>query len=50
MAGRPGRIPAQLVSHTLFYFTQEGDLKVYYDRSGEGEGQILSSLPQLYFL
>ena len=25
MAGRPGRIPAQLVSHTLFYFTQEGD-------------------------
>jgi hypothetical protein len=22
----PGRIPAQLVAHTLFYFTQEGDL------------------------
>ena len=22
----PGRIPAQLVGHTLFYFTQEGDL------------------------
>ena len=26
MAGRPGQIPAQLVGHTLFYFTQEGDL------------------------
>ena len=26
MAGRPGRIPAQLVAHTLFYFTKPGDL------------------------
>jgi len=26
MASRPGRIPAQLVAHSLFYFTQEGDL------------------------
>jgi hypothetical protein len=26
MAGRPGQIPAQLVGHTLFYFTQEQDL------------------------
>ncbi len=26
MAGRPGQIPAQLVAHALFYFTQEGDL------------------------
>lgn len=22
----PGRLPAQLVAHTLFYFTQQGDL------------------------
>ena len=26
MAGRPGRIPAQLVAHTLYYFTKPGDL------------------------
>ena len=26
MAGRPGQFPAQLVAHTLFYFTQEEDL------------------------
>ena len=26
MVGRPGRLPAQLVAHTLFYFTQKGDL------------------------
>ncbi len=26
MAGRPGRIPAQLVAHTLYYFTQGEDL------------------------
>ena len=25
-AGGPGRIPAQLVAHTLFYFTKPGDL------------------------
>jgi len=25
-AGGPGRIPAQLVAHTLFYFTNPGDL------------------------
>ena len=24
--GRPGQIPALLVTHSLFYFTQEGDL------------------------
>ena len=26
MAGRPGQIPAQLVGHTLFYFSEVGDL------------------------
>ena len=25
-AGGPGRIPAQLIAHTLFYFTKPGDL------------------------
>ncbi len=26
MAGRPGRIPAQMIAHILYYFSEQGDL------------------------
>ena len=38
----PGRIPAQLVAHTLFYFTDPGDLVV-----GEGYGTFVQNMHSL---
>jgi hypothetical protein len=26
MAGRPGRIPAQMIAHILYYFSDQNDL------------------------